>query len=122
MPARAVAVNPPSPWRFVIAIGGAFAAWVAQFSIDYILVDYGCSTTHRIVIGAISGIALIAAGAATYVAWTIVSETRRLPVDHGDEAGLTHFGALFGLLTSGLFLGLVILTGAATVVLSPCVH
>jgi hypothetical protein len=107
----------PTQWRYTFAIGGAFAAWVLQFAIDYTLVDYGCSTANRTVIRLVSVAALAVAGAAAFIAWSL--PTRASDAESGPD-DLVLFGALFARLMSGIFLLLVIATGVATLVLSPC--
>ena len=114
--------NTALTWRYIIAIGGAFAAWVLQLSIGYILVDYACGGSARWVIRVVSALALAAAAGSVYMAWTLLISGRRARPNGPDSLDLDRFGAAFGLLTSGLFLGLVVLTGVATIVLSPCVH
>lgn len=105
----------PTQWRYTFAIGGAFAAWVLQFAIDYTLVDYGCGTVNKAIIRLVSLAALGVSGAAALIAWS-------LPTGDGESApdDLLRFGAFFARLMNGLFLTLVLATGVATLVLSPC--
>lgn len=109
----------PVQWRYTFAIGGAFLAWTLQLAIGYTLVDYGCGTTNRTIIRLVSLGALLASGAAGVIAWSLPTERSAHRHDSA-PADLVTFGAYFARLMNGIFLALVLATGVATLVLSPC--
>jgi hypothetical protein len=109
----------PTQWRYAFAIGGAFTAWVLQFAINYTLVDYGCGTVNKTIIRLVSLTALGISGAAALIAWSLPTNGPASGAESAPE-DLVRFGAIFARLMNGIFLVLVLATGIATLVLSPC--
>jgi hypothetical protein len=105
-----------SPWRMALIHAGAMIAWILQFTISYVLVDFLCGSSYRPLLYVISGLAILLAAGATFVTW---QRWERLDERALDE---TRFRAQVGLLINGLFLFLTVLTGVATLALSPCTH
>ena len=115
----------PQPTRFILALwAGVLAgplAFLCQLQINYVLVPWACTTGHRFVLHLVSLFALLIVLSASFIAWRIRGRLRDV-TDHqsGGPVARSKFMAGLGLLTSALFLLLIIAQEIPNVVMNPC--
>lgn len=108
--------------HLLIAMLGAPIAWLIYLLTGYLLVQYACSSGNHVALHLASGFFLactIAVGVLSWKEWS--KEGRRWPSDT-DEGLAARRGTMsvVGLLQSGLFTLLVIVSWIAMFILHPC--
>jgi hypothetical protein len=118
--------SPASPLLW-FAVLGAPAAWALQFGIGYWLSDAQCSAAGgqwsipldkwALVVGAVAFLAATAAGA---IAVALFRHTAEAEDEEAPPSGRIHFLAIVGMTVTPLFLCLIAMTAAGTILLFPC--
>lgn len=85
--------------------------WGVRFAVVYVLVPYACRADAIALLHVITLIALAAVAGLGWMAWSSRGGAR------GERA---RFMALFGILSSGLFLVVIAAEGLANVMVDPC--
>jgi hypothetical protein len=93
--------------------------WLAQLQANYALVSWACSSGHRVVLLAISVLAILVAGGAGYVAWTSWPGAGRLS---GEPRGVegARLLSLAGVVLSVAFALVLVASTIPTLILRPC--
>ena len=97
------------------------AAFLIQLQVNYALVPWACTTGHWFVLHLVSLLALLLVSLASLIAWRIRGRITREARDRAAEPLLrSKFMAEMGLLTSALFLLLIIAQEIPNFVMHPC--
>lgn len=105
---------------------GAPIAWVMQLSVNYVLVAYACNTGWGGIKIALALVTALFAAVAVYAGIIAYSNWKRLPTDGDflDSIGETETRGPFlmsvGVLTSGLFVLLIVLSGIPPLFVPVC--
>jgi len=118
--------SPASPLLW-FAVLGAPAAWALQFGVGYWLSNAQCSATGghwsialdtwAIVVGILAFLTATASGA---TAVALFRRTAEAEEEDAPPSGRIHFLAIVGMTVTPLFLCLIAMTAAGTIVLFPC--
>ena len=127
-----------SPYRTLVALFGAPAAWVAQMNLSEPLAAYACYP-HLVplsaplwadlsaILVAISLICLAGGLLSGYVAWNLWRQANyRLAIIRKGghvfevEGGQTRFLAILGMMSSFIFIAAILFTCCAVFLVSPC--
>jgi heme/copper-type cytochrome/quinol oxidase subunit 2 len=118
--------SPVSPLLW-FAVLGAPTAWGLQFAVGYWLSDAQCSATGgqwgialdtwAIVVGILAFLTATASGA---TAVALFRRTAEAEEEDAPPSGRIHFLAVVGMAVTPLFLCLIAMTAAGTIVLFPC--
>ena len=103
-----------------IGFAGAPAAWFLQLETHYALIPIACATGRTWPLYAASVLFLLIALGAGYVAWTDYAHPWSRGTSDHTSAERTRFMGAVGLLTSGLFLFLILVQSVPLFVFGPC--
>lgn len=113
----------PKRELIVLWIGALFPAFIAaaQFQTNFALVRKACSSQHRVMLYAVTGVAIVLTLAASAVVLMIWKRSgQRWPTEAVDPDTRVRFMSVWALLGNGIFLLLIIAQGIATIVFDPC--
>lgn len=95
--------------------------WAMRIATSYVLVPYACAWGMTVMLHLVTLVALVASAVAGAVAWRQWRATGKgTEVDLGGTTTRTRFLALFGILSSALFILVMMAEGLANFFLDPC--
>ena len=123
--ATASAADVPRTGRSVAlwaGVLGAPAAWGLQLQLTYMLVPWACKHDKPIVLHLVTLVFLLLTLAGGFLSWRDwkTSRRRRPRLHPGRPPGRTRFLGGLGMVTSGLFVLIIIAQGIASFFFSPC--
>jgi hypothetical protein len=116
-----IEIRRPGLWALWFGLFGAMGAWAIQFGVNYILVYNACGNGWEFSLYVFSAAAIataVAADAIAWRSWQIARRDRLRTVDVAWARG--EFMAFAGILLSGLFTLLILMTAVTPIFLPPC--
>ena len=105
----------------MFAVLGAPVAWATEFAIAYSITQHACSTGHYWELHLSWIVFLAVTLLALFVSWRIWQAARHEPrPDRGTAVERSHFMALFGLMSNGFFVVVIIAEAIPRFILTPC--
>jgi TRAP-type C4-dicarboxylate transport system permease small subunit len=100
---------------------GPALVWLAQFQINYTLVDWICKHGHRSLLTIVNAVALVCAALLALIAWRCWRAAGSAwPGQGRDTATRSQFMTAVGLLASGLFFLAISAQAIAPFFIDPC--
>ena len=95
--------------------------WWLHLEINYVLVPFACARHSHLLLHGVTLISLLIAGSGLLVAWRNWEKVGRTWPDSGAGAvSRSRFMAVGGILSSGMFLLVILAQGITAIILNPC--